>query len=132
MIEIELKKEIQQLQKEVEDIKAQMNKTPLRITPATMSIMEDLRWAVVNEVSPPSDVKIKCLLLDKSGQTTEEEVDVYCNIITVLGAKLGGVVPRLKKPQLIPIRRRNVYSGGETLQQWWCDWPLNDAKACPC
>jgi len=131
---IELERKIQQLQRDLENIKAQINKAPLRIAPAPMSTLEDLRWALVNEVDPPADVKIKCLLLDKKGQTTEEEVDVYCDIITVLDAQLDGVVPHLKKPLPIPIRQRNIYDEETktTTQQWWCIWWFNDAKICAC
>lgn len=119
---IELKRKIQQLQKEVDDIKAQTNKSPLRIEPAPMSIpTADLRRAITTQTAP-ADTKITANLYDNRGKEITSGkgagINVYCLISG--GGNLNEAIRLLADNTNIIVVKLPYDNEGTPEDRWWC------------
>ena len=130
---IELKRKIQQLEKEVEGIKAQVNKSPLRIEPPSLPLASQIRWVQAIE-DMPKDTKFKAKLFDKNtGVLTDEEIDVHCTLISLSYALLDDNAPFvLNGDGPIPVIQMNYDNEGTVEKRWHCLWWWGCATVCPC
>src|SRR4030042_342618 len=109
MSEIENKRKIEQLEREIADLKGEMGRVPLRFEPPLPSAGREIRDAYPTEDAPDESTIINCRLDDPD---TGEEVEVHC--IVMAATTLAECVPELKEGVDGHIQVCKI--DGE----WWC------------
>jgi len=130
-------RKIERTQKEIKEIKAQVDKTPLRIEPGGggLATGSEIRRAILLE-DAPYDIKIRANLCTPGGvEITEGEganIDVYCWLFVRSEVMLDGCVPWLKQGMDIPVVKVKMIVDEVAVEKWYCLWPFNDSQSCVC
>lgn len=141
MSEIVIIRRLEQAEQDIQRLKGEINKSPLRIEPSMFSTKE-VRWAICTEDAPDDRRWIWANLLDSSGNpiTEGEEADikVYCNVFGPDEVMLKDCVPWLEDDPdgnwPMPIVQKPFYNDetSKTEMRWECLWWFNKGRECVC
>lgn len=131
-------RELEQAKRDIQKLKNEIDKSPLRIEPASPIALstQEIHWVICTEPAPDDRRWFWGRLLDLDGLPTGSDVQVYCTVIGLSNVMLNACVPQLSNDPLaarpIPVIKRPCNIEGKVDWQWHCQWWFNKSRECVC